>query len=871
MALLSFLSTAIGGYFYYSSLKENAFSDTYQDAEGHTKTAVDRVSSKLTEYQKAARAAAGLKILQIYLADKNNNNLAEANTVLDHFQNSLDVDVCYLMDRSGNTIASSNRDAPDSFVGKNYAFRPYFRQAMSGAAAVYMALGVTSQKRGIYFSHPVYRTGVEGPSGVFVIKASIEPIEKVFSKISDGIFLMTDPHGVIFASNRNEWLYRVLWKIPPEEASEIAKTQQFGEGPWEWTGITMKDVNHAVDRSGVTYMVHQMEITKSPGWKIIYLWDIRAVSEKLINPLVRTAGYIIMALCVVIGLSVFFLYKKASGDIIARRLAEEKLSTAYEELENRVTERTTDLNQANTQLKAEILERSRMEDALAEGEAKFRKLSQEFQALLDAIPDNIILQAKDFRVTWANRSAVMSLKMDASSLQGHYCYALWHERTAPCENCPVEKTFLTGNPESAEIKTPDGSAWEMRTVPVMNDDGDVINVIKVVRNITEHRKLEEQLRHAQKMEAVGTLTGGVAHDFNNILTAIINYANLLKMKIKMDDPLLHYIDQILSITQRGANITQSLLAFSRKQVMTLRETDINRLIADTAKFLQKLIGETIELQIKFGDENLTVLADAYQIEQVLFNLATNARDAMPQGGILAIETGSVKIEKEFIESNGFGLLGTYALISVADTGEGMNEDMIERIFEPFYTTKEMGKGTGLGLAISYGIVKQHNGYIKVYTGPGKGTAFKIYLPLINRKAEDLKHQETVSLPVGTETVLLAEDEAEVREALGGILREYGYTVIEAVDGQDAVEKFMENRDRIHVLLFDVVMPGKNGREAYDEIKLNCPDVKAVFMSGYASDIITTRGIVFDDRLNFLAKPVSPDVLLKTLRQVLEGN
>jgi len=864
------LSTAIGGYFYYSSLKEYAFSDTYQAAEGRTKIAVDRISSKLTEYQKAARAAAGLKILQTSLTGKNKNSLAEVNTVLDNFRSSLDVDVCYLMDRDGNTIASSNRDAPDSFVDRNYSFRPYFRQAMAGSAAVYMALGVTSQKRGIYTSHPVYSAGADGPSGVFVIKASIGPIEKVFSRISDGIFLMTDPHGIIFASNRNEWLYHVLWKIPPEEASEIAKTQQFGEGPWGWTGITRKDADHAVDKSGVTYMVHQMEITNSPGWNFIYLWDIRAISEKLINPLLRTAGYIIMALCVVIGLSVFFLYRKANGDIIARRLAEDKLSAAYEELENRVTERTTDLNQANRQLKAEILERSRMEDALAENETKFRKLSQEFKALLDAIPDNIILQAKDFSVIWANHSAVMDLKMDTSSPDGHYCYTLRHERTSPCENCPVEKTFLTENPESAEIKTPDGRTWEMRTVPVKNDEGEVINVIKVVRNITEHRKLEEQLRHAQKMEAVGTLTGGIAHDFNNILTAIINYANLLKIKTKMDDPLLHYVDQILSITQRGANITQSLLAFSRKQVMTLRETDINRTIENAAKFLRRLIGETIELRIKCAGENLTVLADPNQIEQVLFNLATNARDAMPEGGILVVKTGNMEIEREFIRKHGFGLPGRYAMISVADNGAGMDEETVKKIFEPFFTTKETGKGTGLGLAISYGIVKQHNGYIKVHSGPGKGTVFKIYLPLINKKAEDLEHGETAPLPMGAETVLLAEDEAEVREAMRGILQEYGYAVIEAANGQDAVEKFMENRDRIHVLLLDMVMPGKNGREAYQEIKKISPDVKAVFMSGYAPDIINTGGILFDDSPTFLSKPVSPDVLLKTLRQVLEG-
>ncbi|MBI5408605.1 MAG: PAS domain-containing protein, partial [Nitrospirae bacterium] len=634
LSLLSLLSTAIGGYFYYSSLRENVLRDASKRADVNVKIAANRISYRLTEYQKAAKSVAGLKDMQSALTNKNVNTLSDANSILDHFQNSLDVDVCYLMDKDGNAIASSNRNAQDSFVGKNYAFRPYFQQAINGSPAIYMALGVTSKKRGIYYSHPVYSEGRNDPSGVLVIKASVEHIEKALERTPEGNVLMTDAHGVIFASSRPEWLFNFLWELSPEKTSEIEKTQQFGSGPWKWTGLKRQDNNYAVDKSGARYMIHQMKISNYPGWNIIYLWDINEVSGSLIDPLFRTVGYVIVALCLFIGGAVTLLYTMASRDIIARRQAEDKLSKAYGELETRVLERTADLNRVNLQLKAEIWERSRVEKALTESEAKYKKLSQEFQALLDTIPDSLTLQSPDLKIIWANRGAALCSGKEVSDLVGQYCFTVWHNRSKPCEHCPALKSIKTGKMENMTVHSPDGRIRDLRTVPIKDETGNTVNIIEVGRDVTEHRRLEEQLRHAQKLEAVGQLAGGVAHDFNNILTAIIGYGSLLKLRMKEGDPLQHNVENILALAERGANITHSLLAFSRKQVMKLGRANLNRIVENAADFLQRLIGETIELKIKIAEEDLSVMVDAGQLEQVLFNLATNARDAMHGAGIL---------------------------------------------------------------------------------------------------------------------------------------------------------------------------------------------------------------------------------------------
>ncbi|MBS1243394.1 MAG: sensor histidine kinase response regulator, Cache 1, and sensory box, partial [Nitrospirae bacterium] len=392
--------------------------------------------------------------------------------------------------------------------------------------------------------------------------------------------------------------------------------------------------------------------------------------------------------------------------------------------------------------------------------------------------------------------------------------------------------------------------------------------IVLANDVTDSLKLEDQLRHSQKMEAVGLLAGGVAHDFNNVLTAIIGYGNLLQMKLAPTDPLRAYAESILTTSQRAAQLTQSLLTFSRKQVVNPLPLELNGIIMRVEKLLKRLIREDIELRTELTHGNTTVLADSIQVEQMLMNLVTNARDAMPRGGRLTITSAVADLDAEFVAAQQYGQTGPYVRITVADTGDGMDERTRERIFEPFFTTKEMGKGTGLGLATVYGIIKQHRGFIDVESKPGAGTSFHLYFPLIPKNAEGPSGRADVALSGGTETILVAEDDEMIRSLTRSVLMEFGYQVIEAKDGDDAVRLFGENRDRVDLLLLDVIMPRKNGKAAYDEIRGVRPAIKALFMSGYSADMISNEGIL-EKGISFISKPVSPTELLLKVREVLD--
>jgi two-component system NtrC family sensor kinase len=420
-------------------------------------------------------------------------------------------------------------------------------------------------------------------------------------------------------------------------------------------------------------------------------------------------------------------------------------------------------------------------------------------------------------------------------------------------------------------KKKNGELFYIRdTIYKLNDEkGNFIAYVGFAEDITDRKQLEEQLLQAQKMEAVGQLAGGIAHDFNNILTAIIGYGNLLKTEMRTDDPLAMYIQRILTSAQRAANLTRSLLAFSRTQIIHASPYDLNDIIRGISGLLSRLIGEHIELYTVLAHEDFTIVADRSQIELVLMNLATNAMDAMPDGGNLTIITERVKAAKNaFLSSQDIEKSSSYALISIQDTGQGIDEQTKEHIFEPFYTTKEVGKGTGLGLSMVYGIIKQHDGYIDVLSEPDKGTTFKIYLPLIQTGGEEEEISKPFFAKTGHETILVAEDDIQVRDLVKQLLELFGYNVIVAKDGEDAVDAFIKNEDKIHLLILDVIMPKKNGKEVYDEIKKRNPQIKAIFISGYSSDIIHMKGIL-EEGLTFLSKPIFQDILLKKVRDVLD--
>jgi CheY-like chemotaxis protein/two-component sensor histidine kinase len=342
----------------------------------------------------------------------------------------------------------------------------------------------------------------------------------------------------------------------------------------------------------------------------------------------------------------------------------------------------------------------------------------------------------------------------------------------------------------------------------------------------------------------------------------------LKSETNKDERLSIYVGQILNAAQRAAILTNDLLTFSRKQIINPQPVNLNNIIKSMESLLLRVIGEDIELSTVLSDTDLTIMADGTQIGQILMNLATNAQDAMPNGGSLIIRTDSVEINGEYIRTYGYGKPGPYVLLSVEDTGTGMDKNIRGRIFEPFFTTKEVGKGTGLGLSMVYGIVKQHDGYINIYSEPGRGTTFKIFLPLIQSKVDKLKPEDLQKVKGGTETILIGEDDTQVRTLLKEVLSHAGYHVIEAVDGDDAVEAFYKNENSIHLLILDVIMPKKNGKEVYKEIKKAKSEMKVIFISGYSADLINKKGIL-EAGMNFISKPVSPDDLLIKVRDVLD--
>jgi len=389
-------------------------------------------------------------------------------------------------------------------------------------------------------------------------------------------------------------------------------------------------------------------------------------------------------------------------------------------------------------------------------------------------------------------------------------------------------------------------------------------LLAMVRDISERKKLEEQLLQAQKMEAVGILAGGMAHDFNNILSTIVGYGSLLQMRVPPDTVLKEYVDKILDSCERAVRLTSSLLTFSRKQEVELLPVDLNDAIYGFHKILARLIGEDIELSLSLATQGLVVDADIRQIEQVLMNLVNNSRDAMPHGGRLTIATSSVDLGADAGEIP----RGSYAVIAVADTGTGMEKEVQTHIFEPFFTTKEVGKGTGLGLAIVYGIVKNHGGYIAVASSPDRGTTFTIYLPLKSLPKKKLKRKKQEGIPSGSETILLVEDDPAVRMVTRSMLEEFGYSVLEAEDGIAAQGIFRQQQDRIHLVLCDLIMPKLNGRETLARIQEIKKDIKAVFISGYTADIIAEKGLA-DAGIQLLLKPLNPRVLLKKIRAMLD--
>ncbi len=561
---------------------------------------------------------------------------------------------------------------------------------------------------------------------------------------------------------------------------------------------------------------------------------------------------------------------EAGEPVSSERSLEEEmefLKKHNETLFHKLEKKVTDLEDTNRTLREEIRKRTLTENSLRQSEERLR-------TLLNTLPVGLAWMDTKDGIRYVNGKFTELFGFVAEDIPPDED---WSSLIPPgmtsksfissWENA-IETARKSGTPTpvfDVRVTCKDGSARDMSVI------GAVIGTLHlgIFTDVTERKQLEEQLNQAQKLESVGNLAGGIAHDFNNILTTITGFAGLLQMRMDGADPLLSYVKELASAGMRGAALTHQLLAFSRKQILDMKPVDLNTTLTNLEKMLRRLIREDITLSFDLKPTRLPVLADANQVEQVVINLVTNARDAMPSGGSLTISTGAAIIDETFVRQHGDGEAGHYATIAIRDSGTGMDSETKRKIFEPFFTTKETGKGTGLGLSVVYGIIRQHKGMIFVDSTPGTGSLFTVYLPLLKGNADGGgPTSEEGAGKGGSETILIAEDNDVLRKMTISVLESYGYRVIPAADGEEALSAFRANKASIDLVILDLIMPGRRGFDVYRKIEEEAP-MKVLFVTGYSEDEVE-RGEIRGRGLPLLSKPYTPYTFLRQIRKVLDG-
>ena len=528
-------------------------------------------------------------------------------------------------------------------------------------------------------------------------------------------------------------------------------------------------------------------------------------------------------------------------------------------------------------LRQRIVELENTKAELKQVQELLQKERETFFPILHKAPYGIALIDNDGNFTYINPAFT---NITGYTLEDIFTGRDWFHRASPFPEYRQEITnslkrdvIQKGVEKIFSIVCKNGEIKEIEFKPTLLDDG---RIVVILSDITERKRaeeekavLQEELRQSQKMEAVGHLAGGIAHDFNNLLTVISGNCELSLLELKEGDSLKGNIEEIKAAVDRATSLTRQLLAFSRRQILDTKVLDLNTIIRDLDKMLRRVIGEDIELVTLLSDGLGTVKTDPGWMEQVIINLAVNARDAMLSGGKLIIETTNVELDESYAHSHVAMKPGRYVKLCVGDTGIGMSPEVREHLFEPFFTTKEKGKGTGLGLSTVYGIVMQSGGNIWVYSEPGLGTTFKIYLPRVDESFEEMREKVTrQELPCGGETILVVEDEEDVRRLAVRVLERQGYTVLETSCGDDALVLSKERKEPIHMILTDVVMPGMSGRQLADQLLPLHPKMKVLYMSGYTDNAIVHHGVL-EEGINYIQKPFTIDGLARKVREVLE--
>jgi PAS domain S-box-containing protein len=555
-------------------------------------------------------------------------------------------------------------------------------------------------------------------------------------------------------------------------------------------------------------------------------------------------------------------------NLLETRFLHLQLQDQNQILEAQVRERTAELTHANTQLHTEIAERQQAQAAVSTSEKRFR-------ALVENSADAIAVAGADGTIVYVSPAYGRILGYPVEALVGRNWLDLIHADDAPDATKLLAHILETpGGSVQAQVRErhQDGSwRWLEGALTNLLHEPSVQGLVANFRDVTERRHLHAQLLQSQKMETIGHLAGGIAHDFNNMLSAIIGQIGIVQDELPQNTPTQHALAVAEGAAWRAAQLTRQLLAFARKQIVEPHVLNLNDVIVEMDKLLRRLIDEDIELVTLPAADLGQVKADPGQIEQVIANLVVNARDAMPHGGRLTIETANTVLDANYARQHVGAAPGEYVMLAVSDTGTGMDAVVQQHIFEPFYTTKEVGKGTGLGLATCYGIVKQHGGNIWIYSEVGHGTTFKIYLPRVY-EAVDAPSQsaDDAFVPRGSETVLLVEDEPLVRELVSHALHAQGYTVLDASNGAEAL-RVVQAYDGapIDLLITDVVMPGMGGKALAEQVTSMYPGSKVLFISGYATDAITHHGRL-DPGTHFLSKPFTRTALARKVREVLDA-
>ena len=507
-------------------------------------------------------------------------------------------------------------------------------------------------------------------------------------------------------------------------------------------------------------------------------------------------------------------------------------------------------------------------------ERELRASEEKFRKVLETSGEGIVMRDASGRITFANERFAEMLGYDVDELLGRHVNSIIATEFVPEMRASQERRERTGVSETLDLQFVHKNGTRVDAIlaasPIYDQSGEFVGGLGMITDMTERKRLEEQLRQSQKMEAVGRLAGGVAHDFNNLLTAIRGHVDLLLDDDKIDTGTRSDIEEIRKAADRAAALTQQLLAFSRRQMLQPVVLEFDGIVREIESLLRRLITEDVVLHTRLTAGATRVRADRGQIEQVLLNLVVNARDAMPNGGHIYIETANVEVDEDFARANAGASAGLYARLSVRDTGIGMDPGTLSHVFEPFFTTKPVGKGTGLGLATVYGIVKQSGGYLRVESEVGAGSTFEIFLPHVEeplqrpREPQAEKHSDAAG-----ETILVAEDEDAVRALTSRILRKRGYHVLEAKDGREAVDIALRHEGELRLVVTDVIMPHLNGRELSERLAKVMPKVKVLYMSGYTDDALLQRGVLQSGTGNFLEKPFTPEALANKVREVLE--